>query len=80
MISKPSMIMRTIPGFLGTIHAQLYLRDILFAMQSPVLMGNDVMVGGSHARPDVDNNITDASANDWLDTVMPSFKAFVAAH
>lgn len=74
------MIMGTIPGFLWTIHAQLHLRDILFAMQSPGLMGNDVMVGGGHARLDVDNNITDASTNDWLDTVMPNFKAFVAAH
>lgn len=80
MIGKPSMIMGTTPGFLGTIHAQLHLRDILFAMQSPVLMGNDVMVGGGHAKLDADNNITDASTIDWLDTVMPNFKAFVATH
>lgn len=38
------------------------------------------MVGGGHAKLDADNNITDASTIDWLDTVMPNFKAFVAAH
>ncbi len=80
MINKPSLIMGTTPGFLGTVYAQMHLRDILFALQSPVLMGNDTLVGAGHQKLSGTDNLTDDSTIAWLDTVMPNFKAFVASH
>ena len=80
MINKPSLIMGTTPGFLGTVYAQMHLRDILFALQSPVLMGNDTLVGAGHQKLNGADEVTDESTIAWLDTVMPNFKAFVASH
>ena len=80
MINKPSLIMGTTPGCLGTVYAQMHLRDILFALQSPVLMGNDTLVGAGHQKLSGTDNLTDDSTIAWLDTVMPNFTAFVASH
>lgn len=76
MINKPSLIMGTTPGFLGTVYAQMYLRDILFALQSSVLMGN----GAGHQKLSGTDDVTDESTIAWLDTVMSNFKAFVESH
>lgn len=75
--NKPSMMMGTTPGFLGTVHAQLHLRDILSALGSPVLIGNDVLIGGGHKKLTVDNNLNDESTVNWLDIVMNNFENFV---
>ncbi|WP_447408725.1 NADPH-dependent FMN reductase [Weissella confusa] len=80
MINKPSLIMGTTPGFLGKVYAQMHLRDILFALQSPVLMGNDTLVGAGHQKLSGADEVTDESTIAWLDTVMPNFKAFVEPH
>lgn len=80
MINKPSLIMGTTPGFLGKVYAQMHLRDILFALQSAVLMGNDTLVGAGHQKLSGADEVTDESTIAWLDTVMPNFKAFVEPH
>ena len=50
MIGKPSWIMGASMGNLGTVKAQLHLRDILFSpgVSSPLLPGNEVYVGAVH--------------------------------
>lgn len=58
----------------------MHLRDILFALQSPVLMGNDTLVGAGHQKLSGSDDVTDESTIDWLDTVMPNFEAFVESH
>ena len=52
MIGKPSWIMGASMGNLGTVKAQLHLRDILFAagVSSPLLPGNEVYVGAVHTK------------------------------
>ncbi|MEO4054718.1 NAD(P)H-dependent oxidoreductase [Solibacillus sp. CAU 1738] len=75
MIGKPSFIMGASMGNLGTVKAQMHLRDILFAagLGSPVLQGNEVYVGAAHTKFDEAGNLTDESTVKFLDTVIDNF-------
>ena len=75
MIGKPSIVMGASMGNLGTVKAQLHLRDILFAggVASPVLIGNEVYVGAAHTKFDSEGNLTDEGTVKFLDTVMENF-------
>lgn len=75
MIGKPSWIMGASMGILGTVKAQMHLRDILFAngLQSPVLRGNEVYVGAVHTKMDEEGNITDEATVKFLDQVVDNF-------
>lgn len=75
MIGKPSWIMGASMGILGSVKAQMHLRDILFAsgLQSPVLHGNEVYVGAVHTKMDEEGNITDEATIQFLDSVVDNF-------
>lgn len=62
-------------GILGSVKAQMHLRDILFAsgLQSPVLHGNEVYVGAVHTKMDEEGNITDEATIQFLDSVVDNF-------
>lgn len=79
MIGKPSWIMGASMGNLGTVKAQMHLRDILFApgLQSPVLIGNEVYVGAVHTKMDEAGNITDEATVAFLDTVVDNFEQWM---
>lgn len=79
MIGKPSWIMGASMGNLGTVKAQMHLRDILFAagLQSPVLIGNDVYIGAVHTKMDAEGNITDEATVAYLDTVVANFEKWM---
>lgn len=79
MIGKPSWIMGASMGNLGTVKAQMHLRDILFApgLQSPVLIGNEVYVGAAHTKMDEAGNITDEATVAFLDTVVANFEQWM---
>ena len=79
MIGKPSWIMGASMGNLGTVKAQMHLRDILFAvgLQSPVLIGNDVYIGAVHTKMDAEGNITDEATVAFLDTVVSNFEQWM---
>lgn len=75
MIGKPSIIMGASMGNLGTVKAQMHLRDILFAqgLGSPVLQGNEVYVGAAHTKFDAEGNLTDEGTVKFLDSVIANF-------
>ena len=75
MIGKPSWIMGASMGNLGTVKAQLHLRDILFSpgVSSPLLPGNEVYVGAVHTKFDQDGNLTDQATVQFLDMVVDNF-------
>ncbi|CEG22739.1 NADPH azoreductase [Planococcus massiliensis] len=79
MIGKPSWIMGASMGNLGTVKAQMHLRDILFAagLQSPVLIGNDVYIGAVHTKMDAEGNLTDEATIAYLDIVVANFEKWV---
>src|SRR3954452_4349411 len=75
MIGKPSFIMGASMGVLGTVKAQMHLRDILFAggVASPVLIGNDVYVGAVQTKFDAEGNLIDEGTVKFLDNVINNF-------
>lgn len=75
MIGKPSLMMGASMGNLGTVKAQLHLRDILFSsgINSPLLSGNDVYVGAVHTKFDAEGNLTDEGTVKFLDVVIDNF-------
>jgi NAD(P)H-dependent FMN reductase len=75
MIGKPSFIMGASIGVLGTVKAQMHLRDILFAggVASPVLIGNDVYVGAAQTKFDAEGNLIDEGTVKFLDNVINNF-------
>jgi len=79
MIGKPSIIMGSSMGILGSVKAQMHLRDILFAagLQSPVLGGNEVYVGAVHEKFDAEGNLTDEATVAFLDGVIANFQEWM---
>ncbi|GLC90233.1 NADPH-dependent FMN reductase [Lysinibacillus piscis] len=79
MIGKPSFIMGASMGNLGTVKAQLHLRDILFSagVNSPQLSGNDVYIGAVHTKFDQTGNLTDEGTVKFLDMVIDNFLSWV---
>lgn len=75
MIGKPSWIIGASMGNLGTVKAQLHLRDILFAagISSPLLPGNEVYVGAVHEKLDETGELTHEPTVQFLDTVVDHF-------
>lgn len=79
MLGKPSIVMGTSMGNLGSVKAQIKLRDILFAqgLQSLVLPGNEVYIGASHTKFDGNGNLTDEGTKVFLDQVITNFMEWV---
>jgi chromate reductase, NAD(P)H dehydrogenase (quinone) len=75
MIGKPSWIVGASMGNLGTVKAQLHLRDILFAagISSPLLPSNEVYVGAVHEKLDETGELTHEPTVQFLDTVVDHF-------
>lgn len=75
LIGKPSWIVGASMGNLGTVKAQLHLRDILFAagVSSPLLPGNEVYVGAVHEKIDHEGNLTHEPTVQFLDMVVENF-------
>jgi len=82
MIGKPSMIMGASMGLLGTVRAQMHLRDILFApgLNSPLLPGNEVYVGAAHEKFDAAGQLVHEPTVKFLDTVIDNFLAWFNKH
>lgn len=82
LIGKPSWIVGASMGNLGTVKAQLHLRDILFAagVSSPLLPGNEVYVGAVHEKVDQEGNLTHEPTVQFLDVVADNFIAWFNHH
>jgi chromate reductase, NAD(P)H dehydrogenase (quinone) len=73
------MHMGTSMGILGSVKAQMHLRDILFAsgLNSPVLGGNEVYVGAVHEKFDAEGNLTDEATIAFIDSVIVNFQEWM---
>ncbi len=79
---KPVMTVGASPGMLGTVRAQLHLREILSSpgMQARVLPpgGNEVLISVAHEKFDPETGqLTDEATLAFLDEVVDKFIAFV---
>ncbi|MBB6450802.1 NAD(P)H-dependent FMN reductase [Geomicrobium halophilum] len=79
MIGKPSWIIGASMGALGTVKAQAHLRDILFApgLSSPVLPGNEVVIGHVHHKLDDNGNLVDEGTVSFLDKVTENMVTWI---
>lgn len=73
MIKKPVMIAGTTPGALGTIRAQIHLRQILAAIGAYTLPGNEVYIGGIKEKMDESGKLVHEPTIQFLDTVVDNF-------
>lgn len=75
MIGKPSWIVGSSMGLLGSVKAQGHLRDILFAsgISSPLLPGNEVYIGLVHEKFNEMGKLTDEPTVKHLDLVAENF-------
>ncbi|MFC3041507.1 NADPH-dependent FMN reductase [Virgibacillus xinjiangensis] len=75
MVNKPTMIVGASMGALGTVKAQLQLRQILNApgIGALTLPGNEVVIGTVHEKIDADGNLMDEQTISFLDHVVENF-------
>jgi chromate reductase, NAD(P)H dehydrogenase (quinone) len=81
-IGKPVMAMGATPGMLGTVRAQLHLREILASpgIQAKILPpgGNEVLVGLAHQKFDEQSHrLVDEGTLSFLDSKIDTFIDFV---
>ncbi|MGN7478269.1 NADPH-dependent FMN reductase [Solibacillus silvestris] len=76
MNGKPSMIIGSSMGILGSVKAQMHLRDILFAsgLNSPLLPGNEVYIGAVHEKFNEQGRFIHEDTIGFLDTVIANFE------
>ena len=79
MNGKPSMITGASMGAMGTVKAQMHLRDILFAsgLNSPLLPMNEVYVGAAHTKFNDNGELTDQATIEFIDTVIVNFQEWM---
>ncbi|MGG0669268.1 NADPH-dependent FMN reductase [Lederbergia citrisecunda] len=75
---KPAFIVGASMGVLGSVRAQLHLREILTnPMLSPaILPNNEVYIGSIHEKMDENGQLTDQATIDFLDSVVNNFIEF----
>ena len=75
---KPAFMIGASMGVLGTVRAQMHLKDILANPKlSPILLpGNEVYIGSIQEKINDDGELTDQSTIDFLDVVVDNFVAF----
>ncbi|WP_068675560.1 NADPH-dependent FMN reductase [Oceanobacillus sp. Castelsardo] len=79
LVNKPAMIVGASMGVLGTVKAQLHLRQILNAgnVSTRTLPGNEVYVGSVHQKMDEYGNVTDEATIQFIDSVMEQYVKWV---
>ncbi len=78
MAGKPAFIAGATMGVLGTVRAQMHLRQILNSpgMNSKVLPGNEILVGTIQDKVDETGKITDHKTIEFIDQVVDKFIVF----
>jgi len=79
LVGKPVMIVGASPGVLGTVRAQVHLRQILNSpgMGALALPGNEVFIGGVKEKLDESGKLTHEPTIQFLDTVMKNFMEWI---
>lgn len=83
MQGKKTLILGASMGNLGTVKAQIHLRDILDTMGVgayvlPAAGGNDLFIGAVHEKFDETGRLADETTVQFIDTVVKRFKNFIA--
>lgn len=75
MIGKPAMVVGVSMGNLGTVKAQMHLRQILNSggIATITLPGNEIFIGAIQEKMDEFGDITDKDTIEYLDKVMDNF-------
>ncbi|MFS0782755.1 NADPH-dependent FMN reductase [Bacillus sp. 1P06AnD] len=75
LIGKPSWIIGASMGTMGTVRAQLHLRDILFSpgVSSPLLPGNEFYVGQVHEKVNAEGELIHEPTLAFLNVVVDNF-------
>ncbi|MBZ5752738.1 NADPH-dependent FMN reductase [Metabacillus rhizolycopersici] len=75
---KPAFIVGSSMGALGSVRAQIHLREILSNPNlSPILLpNNEVYIGSIHEKVDEAGEITDQATIEFLDSVVKNFVEF----
>jgi len=75
MVGKPTMIVGASMGALGTVKAQIHLRQILNSggVAALTLPGNEVLIGSIQDKVDEKGNLTDKATIKFLDKVVDNF-------
>jgi chromate reductase, NAD(P)H dehydrogenase (quinone) len=75
MQGKPSWILGSSMGFLGSVRAQLHLREILFSpsIASPFYPGNEVYIGTAHEKFNEQGELIHEPTRHFLETVTTNF-------
>ncbi|AOV06738.1 NADPH-dependent FMN reductase [Sporosarcina ureilytica] len=75
---KPAFIVGSSMGVLGSVRAQLHLREILSnpALAPKILPGNEVYIGSIHEKINEAGELTDEATIAFLDQVVENFVAF----
>jgi chromate reductase, NAD(P)H dehydrogenase (quinone) len=81
LIGKPVMALGVTPGMLGTVRAQMHLREILAApgIQAKILPpgGNEVLIGLANQKFDTQGQLVDEGTLTFLDSKVETFMDFV---
>ncbi len=75
MVNKPTMIIGASMGIMGTIRAQMQLRQILNSpgIGALTLPGNEVFIGAIQNKMDEQGRLTDEPTIQFMDTVLGNF-------
>ncbi|MBU8877393.1 NAD(P)H-dependent oxidoreductase [Bacillus sp. FJAT-29790] len=79
MVKKPVMVVGGTPGALGTVRAQIHLRQILNSpgVSALTLPGNEVFIGAIHEKFDESGKLIHEPTVNFLNTVMDNFLDWV---
>lgn len=79
LVNKPAMIIGASKTELGTVKAQLHLRQVLstLGVATLTLPNNEVYVGQVHQKMDENGNLTDEENIQFIDEVVTNFIDFV---
>lgn len=82
MAGKPVMVVGASMGALGTIRAQLHLRQVLHStgVGALPLLGNEVLIGSVHTKMDESGNLRDEPTIKFIDQVMDNFIDWMKEH
>ncbi|WP_168121098.1 NADPH-dependent FMN reductase [Paenibacillus sp. HB172176] len=82
MIGKPSSIIGASMGNMGTVKAQLHLRQILASpgLASPLLPGNEVYIPVVHEKIDEEGKFNHEPTTSFLDRVVSNFITWHGKH
>ncbi|AQY50200.1 NADPH-dependent FMN reductase [Listeria weihenstephanensis FSL R9-0317] len=76
LTEKPGFIVGASMGGLGTVRAQMHLRQILDTMGMRILPANEVFIGAAHTKFDENGALIDEGTVAFIDSVVHNFVEF----